>query len=71
MYHFYFHVLLELVLEIVINEDPRNGQFNLIVTGLDSVKARRWINNMIFSLLEYDKERSTISALFDLISILN
>ncbi|EDQ92048.1 uncharacterized protein MONBRDRAFT_34910 [Monosiga brevicollis MX1] len=31
-------------------------QFQLVVCGLDSVAARRWINNMLLSLLQYDDE---------------
>ena len=29
-------------------------QFSIIVSGLDSVQARRWINSMVVSLLEYN-----------------
>lgn len=29
-------------------------QFDVIVSGLDSVEARRWLNAMVHSLLEYD-----------------
>jgi len=40
-----------------IQEKPESfyRQFQLIITGLDSVKARRWMNAMIFSLLQYDE----------------
>ena len=40
-----------------IEEKPEEfyRQFQLIITGLDSVKARRWMNAMIFSLLQYDE----------------
>jgi len=31
-------------------------QFNLVVCGLDSIVARRWINGMLLSLLEYDDD---------------
>ena len=31
-------------------------QFHLIICGLDSIVARRWINGMLISLLEYDDE---------------
>lgn len=31
-------------------------QFNIIVLGLDSVIARRWLNFMVCSLLQYDNE---------------
>ncbi|CAH3020506.1 unnamed protein product [Porites evermanni] len=30
--------------------------FHLIVCGLDSIVARRWINGMVLSLLEYDED---------------
>lgn len=29
-------------------------QFHIVVCGLDSVLARRWINNVLISLLQYD-----------------
>lgn len=41
--------------------------FNLIVTGLDSVVARRWINNMIFSLLSYDNEGNVNGGIIPLV----
>lgn len=28
--------------------------FNLVICGLDSILARRWINGLLLSLLEYD-----------------
>lgn len=31
-------------------------QFHIVVSGLDSITARRWINGMLISLLEYDEE---------------
>jgi len=31
-------------------------QFNIIICGLDSVPARRWINSTLFSMLGYDEE---------------
>ena len=31
-------------------------QFHIIVSGLDSIVARRWINGMLISLLEYDED---------------
>ena len=31
-------------------------QFHLIICGLDSIVARRWINGMVISLLEYDED---------------
>ena len=30
--------------------------FHLIVCGLDSILARRWLNGMLVSLLEYDED---------------
>ena len=40
-----------------IEEKPDSfyRQFQLIITGLDSVPARRWMNAMVFSLLQYDE----------------
>lgn len=34
--------------------------FNIIVCGLDSIVARRWINGLLLSLLEYDEETNTL-----------
>ena len=31
-------------------------QFHIMISGLDSIIARRWINGMLISLLEYDEE---------------
>ncbi|XP_076820354.1 NEDD8-activating enzyme E1 catalytic subunit-like [Clavelina lepadiformis] len=31
-------------------------QFHIVVCGLDSIVARRWINGMLISLLEYDED---------------
>uniref|UniRef100_A0A6G1SP18 NEDD8-activating enzyme E1 catalytic subunit n=1 Tax=Aceria tosichella TaxID=561515 RepID=A0A6G1SP18_9ACAR len=43
--------------------------FNIIICGLDSVEARRWINNMVVSLLKYDDDgnvdQSSIIPLID------
>lgn len=30
------------------------SQFHVVVCGLDSIVARRWINGMLLSLLEYE-----------------
>uniref|UniRef100_A0A0N4ZN67 NEDD8-activating enzyme E1 catalytic subunit n=1 Tax=Parastrongyloides trichosuri TaxID=131310 RepID=A0A0N4ZN67_PARTI len=30
--------------------------FHLIICGLDSIDARRWLNNLIFNLIGYDKD---------------
>ena len=44
-------------------------EFHLVVCGLDSIVARRWINGMLISMLEYDDDgeldRSTIKPLID------
>lgn len=31
-------------------------QFHIIVCGLDSIVARRWINGMLLSLLQYEED---------------
>ena len=31
-------------------------QFNIVVCGLDSIGARRWINGLLLGLVEYDGE---------------
>jgi ubiquitin-activating enzyme E1 C len=45
------------------------SKFNIVVCGLDSIVARRWINGMLLSLLEYDEDGSvnpsTIVPLID------
>jgi len=46
------------------------SKFHLVVCGLDSVVARRWINGMLLSLLDWDEEtdeldKSTIVPLID------
>ena len=35
---------------------PFASGFHLIVCGLDSILARRWLNGMLVSLLEYDED---------------
>ncbi len=35
-------------------------QFNVIIAGLDNVEARRWINQMVHSLVTYDVDGSRI-----------
>jgi len=37
-------------------DDGFYRQFHLIICGLDSIVARRWINGMVMSLLEYDDD---------------
>lgn len=43
--------------------------FNIIICGLDSIEARRWINNMVVGLLKYDDDgqvdQSSIIPLID------
>eukprot|EP00127_Corallochytrium_limacisporum_P007341 Clim_evm28s247 gene=Clim_evmTU28s247 len=43
------------------------SQFNIIVCGLDSIAARRWINGMLFSLLEYDDEGKVCSGMIPMV----
>ena len=31
-------------------------QFHIVICGLDSIVARRWINGMVISLLHYDDD---------------
>lgn len=44
-------------------------QFHIVISGLDSVVARRWINGMLLSLLSYDEngelDQSTLIPLID------
>lgn len=35
-------------------------RFNIVICGLDSILARRWINGLLLSLVEYDTETNTI-----------
>ena len=43
--------------------------FHLVVCGLDSIVARRWINGMLLSMLEYDDDgeldRSTLIPIIE------
>jgi len=44
-------------------------QFHIVICGLDSIVARRWINGMVISLLHYDDDgeldRSTMKPIID------
>lgn len=31
-------------------------QFKIIISGLDNIEARRWLNSMIISMVEYDSD---------------
>ncbi|CAB3379519.1 Hypothetical predicted protein [Cloeon dipterum] len=37
-------------------------QFHVVVCGLDSVPARRWMNGMLHSLIEYDDDNTPITG---------
>lgn len=41
-----------------VQKFPREffAEFNVIIAGLDNVEARRWINSMVHSLVEFDKD---------------
>jgi ubiquitin-activating enzyme E1 C len=41
--------------------------FQIIVSGLDSITARRWINSMVFSLLELDEDTKAVTHTIPLI----
>lgn len=45
------------------------NKFNIVICGLDSVEARRWINSMMVSLISYDEEgnldQSSVIPLID------
>jgi ubiquitin-activating enzyme E1 C len=36
--------------------------FNIVVCGLDSILARRWINGLLLSLLEYDEQTNQLDT---------
>jgi ubiquitin-activating enzyme E1 C len=51
-------------------DDDFYRSFNIVVCGLDSILARRWINGLLLSLLEYDEatgviDQGTIIPLID------
>lgn len=33
-------------------------QFQIVIAGLDNVEARRWMNSMLHSLVEFDKDNN-------------
>lgn len=37
-------------------------QFKLIISGLDNIEARRWLNSLIVGLVEYDDEEEMIPS---------
>lgn len=45
------------------------GMFNIVICGLDSIEARRWINNTMIRLLRYDEignlDQSSVIPLID------
>ncbi|XP_054163061.1 NEDD8-activating enzyme E1 catalytic subunit-like [Oppia nitens] len=42
-------------------------QFQVIVCGLDSIVARRWINSMVYSLIQFNEETGDVEATVPLI----
>jgi len=40
------------------------SQFSIIVCGLDSIVARRWINGMVLSMLRYNDDESVDESSF-------
>lgn len=31
-------------------------QFNILIAGLDNIEARRWLNSMVHSLVEFNED---------------
>lgn len=67
----FFHISNSLLPKLSIDMDcDFYRSFNLVICGLDSILARRWINGMLLSLLEYDEQtnsldQSTVIPLID------
>lgn len=40
-------------------------QFNLVITGLDSVEARRWMNATLVGMVDEDEGEETLKPLID------
>jgi ubiquitin-activating enzyme E1 C len=41
--------------------------FHIIVCGLDSILARRWLNGMVMSLVEYDDDGPKMQSLIPIV----
>ena len=54
------HALCRYYGKIQDKDDDYYMQFNLVICGLDSVEARRWINATLVNLVENGVERSVI-----------
>jgi ubiquitin-activating enzyme E1 C len=37
-------------------------QFHLVVAGLDNIEARRWLNSMVHSLVEFEEDGSIVEG---------
>lgn len=54
--------------EIQAKDEDFYRQFYMVICGLDSIVARRWINGMLLSLLTYDDgvlDKSTVIPMID------
>lgn len=43
------------------------SQFRVVIAGLDNIKARRWINAQLFSMVEYEDGQPDINSIIPLI----